>query len=288
MKTLYTQHTSLPPEYLASKILEFLKEDRANNDLTTQISTLNKLPIKKAYLIAEQELVFAGEPIVNHMLTQCKINTKKHDGETCYPGDVIATVCGKADLLLSNERVLLNLIQRLSGIASLTKKYVTKLNNQEIKILDTRKTTPGIRLFEKYAVNIGGGYNHRMDLFDGTMFKDNHLTILKDMNYTLTSLRQTHPNKKIQIEVDTFSQLNKILQSTTINLDAILLDNMSIDETKRCIDLIRNKLPLCFIESSGGINLQSISKYRKIDVDGISVGGLTHQAVSKNIKFEFE
>ena len=125
MKALYIQHTTLPAEYLTLKISEFLKEDYANHDLTTQFSALNSLPIKKAHLIAEQELVFAGEPIINHMFKNCEINMKAHDGETCYKGDVMATICGEATLLLSNERVLLNLIQRLSGIASLTKMTIS-------------------------------------------------------------------------------------------------------------------------------------------------------------------
>ena len=288
MKTLYTQHTSLPAKYLKLKILEFLKEDCANHDLTTEFSTLNNSPIQQAYLIAEQNLVFAGTPIIDYMFKNCDIHMKVNDGDICYQGDVIGSICGKAHLLLSNERVLLNLVQRLSGIASLTKEYINVLNNKEIKILDTRKTTPGIRLFEKYAVNIGGGYNHRMDLFDGAMFKDNHLIILKDIHQTLNLFTKKHPDKKIQIEVDTFKQLETIIQSLNINIDAILLDNMPITETTRCIDLIRNKLPQCFIESSGGINLQTIAKYRTIDIDGISIGALTHQAVSKNIKFEFK
>ena len=288
MKSLYVQHTQLPLDYLNLKITEFLKEDQANNDLTTQISTLNNQSVQKAQLIAEQNLVFSGKQIINYMFQNCEIIMHMDDGDVCADGDIIATIQGTASHLLSHERVLLNLIQRLSGITSITQEYVKALNNSKIKILDTRKTTPGLRLFEKYAVNIGGGYNHRLDLFDGIMFKDNHLAIIKNLNEIVNQIKSKQPNKKLQIEVDTFNQLSSLIQSLSINVDAILLDNMDISETKQCISLIREKFPKCFIESSGGINLKTISNYQTIDVDGISVGALTHQAVSKNIKFEFE
>ena len=288
MKTLYAQHTKLSSKYLDLKIKEFLKEDQANNDLTTQISTLNNQNTQKAQLIAQQNLVFSGKQIINYMFQNCAVTMHIDDGDICADGDIIATITGGAAQLLSHERVLLNLIQRLSGITSITQQYVKILNNSKIKILDTRKTTPGLRLFEKHAVNIGGGYNHRLDLFDGIMFKDNHLTIIKNLNDVVNQIKRKQPNKKIQIEVDTFVQLKKLIKSLLTHVDAILLDNMNISETKQCISLIREKFPQCFIESSGGINLKTISNYQTIDVDGISVGALTHQAVSKNIKFEFE
>ena len=147
MKSLYVQHTQLPLDYLNLKITEFLKEDQANNDLTTQISTLNNQSVQKAQLIAEQNLVFSGKQIINYMFQNCEIIMHMDDGDVCADGDIIATIQGTASHLLSHERVLLNLIQRLSGITSITQEYVKALNNSKIKILDTRKTTPGLRLF---------------------------------------------------------------------------------------------------------------------------------------------
>ena len=170
----------------------------------------------------------------------------------------------------------------------MTHKYVTTLDSSTIKILDTRKTTPGLRLFEKYAVCMGGGHNHRFDLYDGVMIKDNHLVIIGNLNNALYQLKESHPNKKIQIEVDTFNQLKTILQSLSHPVDAILLDNMNNTETKQCAQLIRQTLPQCFIESSGGITLNNITQYKDTDIDGLSIGALTHQATSKNITFELQ
>ena len=210
------------------------------------------------------------------------------DGSVCYAGDILYELEAPASILLSYERILLNLIQRMSGIASLTNQYVQTLNSSTIKILDTRKTTPGLRLFEKYSVFLGGGYNHRFDLNEGVMIKDNHLAIIDDLDTHLIEFHQQYPNKKIQIEVDNFKQLKGILNSLTIKIDAILLDNMNATQTAKCAQLIRKSLPECFIESSGGINLNNITNYQSLDIDGISIGALTHQANSKNIKLEFQ
>jgi len=289
MKALYTQQTNLPLEYVNLKIKEFLNEDRVPQDLTTQFTLLQKTIIIKADIIAEQNLIFAGGLIIKSIFRECDILMLAPDGSQFFPGDKIATIEGNAKTLLAKERVLLNLIQRLSGVASLTNKYVKTLNTPSIKILDTRKTTPGLRLFEKYAVTVGGGYNHRMDLYDGVMFKDNHLTVLDNLKKTLIKLKEKHPNKKIQLEVDTFNQLESLLHEVDFQnqVDAILLDNMSSKETAQCVELISSKELNCFIEISGGITLDNIKKYKQLKIDGISIGAITHQAVSKNIKLEF-
>ena len=290
MNTLYAQQTTLPSKYINSKVSEFLKEDYADQDITTQNLLLEINKTVTSNIVAEQKLIFVGEKIIKNIFKNCQIQHLIQDGQQCQSGDKIATIIGDPRLLLSRERVLLNLIQRLSGIATLTDKYVQTLKTPNIKILDTRKTTPGLRLFEKYAVAIGGGYNHRMHLYDGAMFKDNHLTILNNVSKTIKILKNNHPNKNIQIEVDQIQQLRNILQSipNTQDINAILLDNMTLNETRQCSKIIRTKLPHCFIESSGGITLTKILDYQHIDIDGISIGALTHQATSKNIKFEFD
>ena len=288
MKPLYTQHSTLPFDYIEKKLALFLKEDNIEKDLSTLFSTKTKDPQTTADLIAEEDLIIAGLPIINVMFKNYFIKQYKKEGDICQAGDILCSISAPASVLLSNERVLLNLIQRTSGIASLTNTYVKTLNSSKTKILDTRKTTPGLRLFEKYAVSIGGGYNHRFDLYDGVMIKDNHLVIIKNLDSSLIHLKKEHPSKKIQIEVDTFNQLELILNSIHTKVDAILLDNMDKTQTIKCSQFIRKHEPQCFIELSGGINLKNILNYQDVDIDGISIGGLTHQASSKNIKFEFQ
>ena len=287
MKQLYEQHTAIDPKVLSQKINEFLDEDRADQDITTtHLSNNDKT--KSAHIIAEEKMVFAGEQILQNIFKNNKYEIKVKDSMKCNAGDVIAIVSATSGFLLTRERVMLNLLQRLSGIATLTNRYVEKLNNNKIKILDTRKTTPGLRIFEKHAVNVGGGFNHRLDLNDGSMFKDNHLVLDENFITSIKTFKKAHPKKKLQIEVDTYEQLDFICSELSFNIDAILLDNMNPNQAQKCCTLIRNIQPNCFIELSGGINLDNILTYKAIDIDGISIGALTHQARSKNIKFEIQ
>lgn len=288
MKPLYAQHLTLSLKDIQKQLYLFYKEDNIENDLTTIFSTQTHNPKITAQLIAEENLIIAGLPLVDVIFKEHDVDKKKEEGTKCSKGEVLCHITAPASILLSYERTLLNLIQRMSGVATLTQHYVDQLNSSKIKILDTRKTTPGLRLFEKYAVCIGGGYNHRFDLYHGAMFKDNHLVVLNDLNLSLINFKKKHPNKNIQIEIDTFNQLELILNSISIQIDAILLDNMNKQDTIQCIQLIRSKLPQCFIEASGGINLKTILNYQNIDIDGVSIGALTHQATSKNIKLEFQ
>ena len=288
MKALYTQHSKLTSQYIDKKLNDFLIEDHADNDLTTRFTLLNKPSIATAKIVVEQNLIFVGIDIIKRIFNGADINILVSEGTRCVPGDVVATIMGECQLLLSRERVLLNLLQRLSGVATLTNQYVTQLNSSTIKILDTRKTTPGLRLFEKHAVAVGGGYNHRLDLEDGVMFKDNHLAIITDISTSLNKIKEAHPAKNIQIEVDTIEQLENLCHDHLIGVDAILLDNMLPEQVIQCAALIRKHNNKCFIEVSGGITLENLSEYNAVDIDGISVGAITHQSVSKNIKFEFE
>ena len=288
MEPLYTQQRTISSSDIVKKLERFYKEDKTQQDLSTICATRKNDPQTRAQLVAEEGLVVAGLPLFDMHFPKNKTSQHKKEGSFCKPGEILYELEAPASTLLSHERILLNLIQRMSGIASLTNQYVKTLNSPTIKILDTRKTTPGIRIFEKYAVYIGGGYNHRFDLNEGVMIKDNHLAIIKNLDSNLIYLQQKHPNKNIQIEVDNFNQLNSILNSITIKIDAILLDNMNAKQTEKCTTLIRKHLPQCFIESSGGINLQNILHYKPLDIDGISIGALTHQAQSKNIKLEFQ
>ncbi len=287
MRALYNQIKNIPKTYLANKLKDFLKEDMHHLDLSTiHISKRNKIIC--ARLVAEEDLIFVGNPIIKELFKKTQIKSLQCDGKACKRGSTICSIEGEFSELLSKERVLLNLIQRLSGIASLTNQYVNHINTKNIKILDTRKTTPGIRVFEKYAVKMGGGYNHRLNLNEGIMIKDNHLVIIDHINDILKKIKKQNPTKMIEIEVDHFEQIVELKKQTNLNIDAILLDNMNAQEIQKCTQYIRKEFKNCFIEASGGINLKNINKYKKLDVDGISIGALTHQAVSKNIKLEFE
>ena len=286
MKPLYTQHTTIPEQYILDSFERFLIEDQANYDLSTKYSIDTK-HTACAHIIAEEPLIFSGGIIFKTVLKEYDVKLFIQDGEPCNAGDLIAQITAPAQLLLSYERILLNLIQRLSGISFLTAQYVQTLNSSSIKILDTRKTTPGIRLFEKYAVCMGGGYNHRLDLYHGVMLKDNHLTLINDLEQVLNKLKQQHPTKKIQIEIDYFDQLQENLKPH-FQIDAILLDNMNRTQTIQCVNYIAEHWPRCFIESSGGVHLDNLHNYVDTGIHAISIGALTHQAVSKNIKLEFK
>ena len=286
MKPLYTQHTTIPEQYILDSFERFLIEDQANYDLSTEYS-VDAERTACAHIIAEEALIFSGSLILNTILKKYDVKLFIKDGEPCAAGDLIAKITAPAQLLLSYERILLNLIQRLSGISFLTSQYVHKLNSSQIKILDTRKTTPGLRLFEKYAVCMGGGYNHRLDLSHGIMLKDNHLTLMNNLEQALNKIKKQHPTKKIQIEIDYFDQLQTNLKPH-FQLDAILLDNMNRKQTIRCVNYIKEHWPRCFIESSGGIHLDNLHNYIDTGIHAISIGALTHQAVSKNIKLEFK
>jgi len=286
MKPLYTQHTKIPEKYITDCFERFLIEDQGERDLSTQFS-VNTTTTVCAHMVAEESLIFSGELILNTILKDFDVELFIKDGDFCKQGDLIAKITAPAHILLSYERILLNLIQRLCGISFLTSQYVQTLNSSKIKILDTRKTTPGIRLFEKYAVCVGGGYNHRLDLFHGIMLKDNHLVLINNLEQVLCDLKTQHPTKKIQIEIDYFDQLTQNIKHH-FPIDAILLDNMNRQQTIECVDYITKHWPQCFIESSGGINLNNLHNYIDTGIHAISIGGLTHQAVSKNIKLEFK
>lgn len=287
MNLLYTQQKVLKKKYIKNKINLFLKEDKAEYDLSTKYTIHNKKKFN-AELVVEERLVFAGKKIIEYIFRNSNIIFLKKDGELCKKGDIICKIEAPAHTILSNERVMLNLIQRLSGVASLTFKYTKQVEGSNIKILDTRKTTPGLRIFEKYAVSIGGGFNHRLDLFDGVMLKDNHLAIKQDISDSLLKFKQKYPTKKVQLEIDFFQQLKTIYCPNKKKIDAILLDNMDRLETIKCVDYIKQMNKKCFIESSGGINLKNIKNYIGTGIHGISIGALTHQATSKNIKLEIK
>ncbi|MBG9982739.1 carboxylating nicotinate-nucleotide diphosphorylase [Aerococcaceae bacterium DSM 111020] len=195
------------------------------------------------------------------------------DGDKVSAGELLMTINGKVNALLAAERVALNILQRMSGVATYTQKLITALDDSRIKIADTRKTTPGMRRLEKYAVTIGGGTNHRYNLSDSIMLKDNHLSFVGDVKKAIKQAREYAPFNKI-IEVETES-LDMVIEAVEAGADIIMLDNMSIEDTKKAIDIIDGKAQ---IEVSGNINIDNIARYRGMKIDAISSGAITHSA----------
>ena len=280
-KLLYKQIKSLDPQQVSKKLEVFLKEDLPSGDATTENVVL--VDIKEAFAIkAREQMVFCGNPIIENIFSSdVKIKKMVKDGQGLLSGETIAILSGSNREILTKERLLLNMIQRMSGVSSMTSKFVQKLNNDQIKVLDTRKTTPGLRMFEKYAVFCGGGSNHRLNLSCGIMVKDNHINKITDeVVRKLINVSQKLP---IQFEVDSPKQINP--QNTSL-VDAFLLDNMTPNKIKQCIEKInhlKNKDKNIFIEVSGGVTLKNISKFNLKGVNGISVGALTHQSTNVDI-----
>ena len=280
---LYSQIKGISKKTIRQKLKEFFEEDDIKNDITTN-TFIDKNENIKANFVAEFEGVFCGEKIIENAFSKkVRTTTFIKDGLKVKDGHLLATVVGPAEEILRKERVVLNLIQRMCGIATETNRYAQKAFRKNIKILDTRKTTPGIRVFEKYASKCGGGTNHRFNLSKGVMIKDNHIGANKSINSIFEKLKKI--NAPIQIEIDTLKQLQKVLE---YKIDAVLLDNMNSSEIKECIKAIKESGKKIFIEVSGGINYKTLNKYLIKGVDAISIGATIHQATFKNIKLEFE
>ena len=282
----YPQHLHLPIEYIQSKISEFLAEDMPDGDITTD-SIISKTARVTAEIQSAEKLTFAGAEIVAHCFgSSCRTRMYKSDGEMANPGEILGKVWGPAQIILSRERVLLNLIQRLSGIASASRKYVQLAHKYDVKVLDTRKTTPGLRLFEKYAVAVGGAYNHRLNLSDGVLIKDNHISSAGSVTAALRSATISNLGFPLELEVECIDQITEAL---TMQVDGFLLDNMSPDLVRQAVALIRNSEAgeNIFIEASGGITDENIVSYMDTGINAISVGAMTHSAISKDISLEF-
>ena len=280
---LYSQIKEISKKTIRQKLKDFFEEDDIKNDITTN-TFIDKKENIKANFVAEFKGVFCGEKIIENAFSK-KVRTIIFikDGLKVKEGHLLATVVGPAEEILRKERVVLNLIQRMCGIATETNKYVQKAFRKNIKILDTRKTTPGIRIFEKYASKCGGGTNHRFNLSKGVMIKDNHIGANKSISTIFKKSKKI--NAPIQVEIDTLEQLQKVLEH---KIDAVLLDNMNSSEIKECIKAIKESGKKIFIEVSGGINYKTLNKYLIKGVDAISIGATIHQATFKNIKLEFE
>ena len=282
----HKQITKLNPEFVEKKLQEFFKEDNIAEDITTN-ATQPASKTVEAHFIAKEDMVFVGKEIIKQGFKDCFIIGIKNDGTYCKTGETIAQVGGSSDKILKKERVILNLLQRLSGIATTTNVLAKKLKQHKIQLLDTRKTTPGLREFEKFAVNVGGGTNHRFSLKDAVMIKDNHLIGNPNLKEAVENAAKQNPDKDIEIEVDTKEQLNEALETKATS---ILLDNFSPEVLPETIQHIRSHKngSSIYIELSGGINSINLDQYCIKGVDGISMGALTHNIKSKDISLNLK
>src|ERR1017187_3857459 len=270
-----------------------LLEDKAANDITTTL-TIDPALRATATIVAKQPCVVAGIGCISALLTlygnlkpSGRFEVVSHpeifDGVRVKKGQAIAVIRANAASILSTERVILNLMQRMSGIATLTNEYVRAVAaaKSKTKILDTRKTIPGLRALDKYAVCCGGGLNHRLDLQDGILIKNNHISLGGGLPAVLArALSGRKPGQIVQVEARTPVELQQAIAG---GADSILLDNMTPKEVKKAVLLIRKGLPRATIEASGNMNLKTVADYAKTGVDFISVGALTHSATAVDL-----
>ena len=277
----------LKPDAIAALVRTALDEDAAQNDITS-IATVHASARGRALLVARQAGVVCGVPLALETIRQvdpkATIRIDAEDGTRVLPGTGIFFISGHARGLLAAERVALNFMQRLSGIASLAAKYVEAVRGTGAKILDTRKTTPGWRSLEKYAVRCGGGTNHRMDLGDAVLIKDNHLAAIGgDVNGAVQRARAIAPaGTRVEVECDRLEQVHASLDA---GADIILLDNMTLDELRDAVELIDKR---AIAEASGGVRLDTVRAIAETGVDWISVGAMTHSAAALDLALDFE
>ncbi|BEG98259.1 carboxylating nicotinate-nucleotide diphosphorylase [Bacteroides sedimenti] len=263
-------------------------EDIGDGDHTT-LSCIPATAMGKSKLLIKEEGVLAGIEIAKEIFhrfdPELKVEVFINDGAEVKSGDVAMIVEGKIQSLLQTERLMLNVMQRMSGIATTTRKYVKALEGTKTRVLDTRKTTPGLRMLEKEAVKIGGGVNHRIGLFDMILLKDNHVDFAGGIDKAINRAKQYCKEKgkdlKIEIEVRNFDEIQQVLDLGGI--DRIMLDNFNIRDTRKAVEMIGGKFE---IESSGGITFKTLRDYAECGVDFISVGALTHSVKGLDMSFK--
>jgi nicotinate-nucleotide pyrophosphorylase (carboxylating) len=263
-----------------------LREDRAAQDVTTRPLAGPNDTIK-GQLIAKADGVLCGAGIFRDVFKildkRCSVRARFNDGQKVRSGQVIAQVAGPVRAVLAGERTALNFVQHMSGIATLTAKYVRETRGTKAKIFDTRKTLPGLRALQKYAVRCGGGVNHRMNLEEMALIKDNHLKLAHGMEAAVARIRKAKPGITVEVECDTLEQVNEAVVS---GAGIILLDNMPVPVLRKAIAVIRKTKRSIAIEISGGVNLATIKTFARLGVDRISVGALTHSVPALDISLE--
>ena len=262
-------------------IEQALLEDIHTGDITTQ-AVVPERRTAVARLIAKEDMVIAGlfvaERVFRRLDPAVAFSASQPEGARASRGDLLAAVQGSAADLLMGERVALNLLQRLSGVATLTSRYVEAVKGTKARIVDTRKTTPGLRELEKYAVRVGGGINHRTGLYDGILIKENHITAAGGIGEAIGRARAYIPHTlRIEVETETLGQVDEALAA---GADIIMLDNMGLDDMRTAVGLIAGR---ALVEASGGVNLETVRSIAETGVDIISVGAVTHSARAMDI-----
>lgn len=276
-------------EELEDKLIDLaFAEDIGDGDHTT-LCCIPEDAMGKSHLLIKEDGILAGVEVAKKVFDRfdntMKVEVLIGDGAEVKKGDIAMVVTGKVCSLLQTERLMLNIMQRMSGIATMTHKYVEKLKGTKTHVLDTRKTTPGMRMLEKQAVKIGGGMNHRIGLFDMILLKDNHVDFAGGITNAIDRchayLKEKNLDLKIELEVRNFDELNQVLTHGGVN--RIMLDNFSVADTKKAVELIGGRYET---ESSGGITFDTIRDYAECGVDFISVGALTHSVKGLDMSFK--
>ncbi len=261
-----------------------LQEDIGSGDLTST-ALFSEDAQAKAVILAKQEGVIAGLPVAErvfkHLDENLRWEAKKQDGGRVSSGELVVELEGDLQAILMGERTALNFLQRMSGIATLTARFVEAVLSFPVKILDTRKTAPGLRVLDKYAVKVGGGSNHRFGLYDGVLIKENHIKAAGGITKAVSQVRQSvPPTVKIEVEVNSLKEVEEALQA---EVDIIMLDNMSIKDIEKAVRLIDRR---ALVEASGGVTLENVREIAATGVDFISVGALTHSVKALDLSLE--
>jgi len=274
----------LNPDAINSKVSEALSEDSVTDDLTSQ-ATITESQVSNARFVTRKSGVIAGCLVTATVLEQCGIKEYEllvKDGQQVSANTELIRLTAETRSILKAERTALNFLSHLSGIATFTNLWVKEVSSSKTAIRDTRKTTPGLRELEKYAVRMGGGLNHRLNLSDQALIKDNHIAAAGSVSEAINRVKKAAPGALIEIEVDTLEQLKEALQCS---VEIVLLDNMSIEQTKAAVEIARGSNTK--LESSGGLKLENAAAYAATGVDYLAVGALTHSAPVLDIGLDF-
>ena len=274
----------LSPNHIFQQVKDAITEDLAGGEDVTSNATISDSQVSTADFISKADGVVSGLHVVAAVLEYCGVNNYEvlvDEGMQVKSGKVLITAQGNTKKLLLAERTALNFLSHLSGISTLTNKWVMQTAGTKCKIRDTRKTTPGLRQLEKFAVKMGGGENHRLSLSHSVLLKDNHIVAAGSITKAFKLIKEKYPTKELEIEVDNLDQLSEVI---LLQPNLVLLDNMSVDECQKAVEIVKGKFQL---EASGGLTLENAKAYAQTGVDYLAVGALTHSAPAFDIGLDF-
>ena len=279
------KNLGLSPNHIFQQVKDAISEDLAGGQDLTSVATITQSQVSTADFTTRASGVVSGLHVVAAVLEYCGVNHYEvlvDEGAKVSAGKVLITAQGNTQKILLAERTALNFLSHLSGISTLTNQWVSEISGTKCQIRDTRKTTPGLRMLEKFAVRMGGGLNHRMSLSDQALIKDNHIAAAGSVSEAINRVKKAAPGALIEVEVDTLEQLKEALQCS---VEIVLLDNMSIEQTKAAVEIAKGSNTK--LESSGGLKLENAAAYAATGVDYLAVGALTHSAPVLDIGLDF-